>query len=472
MGDVLGGAANAGGNATGNEVTVKSGEVHQDVYGGYAAIGNATGNTVTMAGNGTVYQHIYGGWAANGDATGNMVNLGDGTSNAVGTITGTIFGGKTAHIAKDQTTGNTLNVKTNAQAGNIENFSTIYFDFSHVDTSRTLLKLVNAYNNKTKLQSLDQLHVKNAKVGDGTLIENEHGVEVHNPAAVGRTADKTETIIRKHTNGDKIIYRTYQFKDATAADTDRFSATWGGRSLLGNTTTNNVVELNGDHPTHSVYGGWTSGTGSTATGENAKNHSIGNKITFNGAATDTVNNMFGGLTVSPGGNATGNRAVLNGGKVTGSLTGGSVGTAGGDATGNFVDINGGEVLGKTYGGSVGGSGKAEKNIVTLTSGTTGGDIFGGLASSGDATKNIVNINGGDLNNHDVYGAWTTSGNATGNTVTIKGTGERYKILSVDVRTVVMRRATRSISAMENLISRRASRERSAVAAVRRMGTTT
>ena len=493
------------GDASANEVLIRSGEVMEHVYGGAAESGgSATGNTVTMAGNGTVYQHIYGGWAANGDATGNTVNLGDGTSNHVGTIRGTIYGGRNTRGTKDQTKDNTLNVNANAKAGNIENFSTINFDFSHVDTSRTLLKLENAYNNKTKLQSLDQLHVKNAKVGDGTLIENTNGVEVDHPAAVGRTADKTETIIRKHTNGDKIIYRTYQFKDAMITDTDGGLATWGGRSLLGNTTTNNVVELTGDHHTHSVYGGWTTKDPAITTTGSAEGHGIDNKITFNGAVGDKVKEMFGGLTAATGGNATGNRAVLNSGKVIGTLTGGSVGVHGGSATGNFVDINGGEVGGATYGGytssagkaeknevtltngtannvyggfsengsaegnkvkisggtaqmvyggkaaahgnatknivevtggavnqiiyggEAGGSGKAEGNTVTLTSGTAGGDIYGGLASSGDAAKNTVNINGGDVNNHNVYGAWTTSGNATGNTVTIKGNGGTVK----------------------------------------------
>nr|WP_314808569.1 autotransporter outer membrane beta-barrel domain-containing protein [uncultured Selenomonas sp.] len=414
-GTVYGGYASEK-DVTGNRVTVSGGSVGSSVYGGKAGVGNATNNTVTIAGTGTVGQHVYGGGSTGGDAINNTVNLGDGTSNAVGTITGTIFGGRTSS-AKDQTTGNTLNVNANAQAGNIENFSTINFDFSHVDTSRTLLKLVNAYNNTTKLQSLDQLHVKNAKVGGGTLIENEHGFELGNSTDVGRTEGQTETIIKKDMGGKKIIYHTYQFKNATEKDTDGLT-TWGGRSLLGNTTTKNEITLTGNHGAQSVYGGWTSGTGSTATGENAKNHSIDNKITFNGATTDTVNNMFGGLTVSTGGNATGNRAVLKEGKVTGSLTGGSVGGNGGSATGNFVDIEGGEVVGATYGGSVGSTGKAEKNIVTVTGGTVKGDIYGGKSTSGNATGNEVTIKGGSATNSDVYGGESASGDATGNTVTV------------------------------------------------------
>ena len=415
-GTIYGGYA-AEKDVTGNSVTVAGGSVGSSVYGGKAGVGNATNNTVTIAGTGTVGQHVYGGGSTGGNATNNTVNLGDGKSNAVGTITGTIYGGRTTNPAKDQTTRNTLNVNANAQAGNIENFSTINFDFSHVDTSRTLLKLDNVYNNKTKLQSLDQLHVKNAKVGDGTLIENAHGFELGKSTDVGRTEGQTETIIKKDMGGKKIIYRTYQFKNATEKDTDGLT-TWGGRSLLGNTTTKNEITLTGNHGGQNVYGGWTSGTGSTATGTDAKNHSIGNTITFNGGAEiNTVQDMFGGLTAATGGNATGNRAVLNSGKVTGSMTGGSVGVHGGSATGNFVDINGGKVIGATYGGYTSSGGKAENNVVTLTNGTTN-NVYGGFSENGSAEGNNVKISGGTA--QMVYGGKAAHGHATKNIVEVTG----------------------------------------------------
>ena len=415
-GTVYGGYASEK-DVTGNRVTVSGGSVGSSVYGGKAGVGNATNNTVTIAGTGTVGQHVYGGGSTGGDAINNTVNLGDGTSNAVGTITGTIFGGRTSP-AKDQTTGNMLNVKANAQAGNIENFSTINFDFSHVDTSRTLLKLVNAYNNKTKLQSLDQLHVKNAKVGGGTLIENEHGFELGNSTDVGRTEGQTETIIKKDMGGKKIIYRTYQFKNATEKDTDGLT-TWGGRSLLGNTTTKNDVTLTGNHHTQSVYGGWTTKSSTITTEGSTEGHSIDNKITFNGgAATNTVQDMFGGLTAATGGNATGNRAVLNSGKVIGTLTGGSVGINGGSTTGNFVDINGGEVGGATYGGYTSSAGKAEKNEVTITNGTAN-NVYGGFSDYGSAEGNKVFVKGGTA--QTVYGGKTAhNGNVTNNIVEVAG----------------------------------------------------
>ena len=420
-GSVYGGTTGnqANGDVLENEVLVEGGTVTGtgNVYGGYSdGNGNVKGNIVTIKGG--ILNGIYGGYSSGtGEVSGNTVNLGDGTAALKSgyAINGTIFGGRST--GSGSVSNNTLNVNANAQAYNIQNFSTINFNLNaHMNMNNPLLKLTDS--GRTKINSLNQLHVKNATVGGGTLIENEHGFELGNSTAVGRTADKTETIIRKHSDGDKIIYRTYQFKDATAADTDRFSATWGGHSLLGNTTTNNVVELNGDHPTHSVYGGWTTKDSAITTTGSAEGHSIGNKITFNGAVGDKVKEMFGGLTAVAGGNATGNRAVLKGGKVTGLMTGGSVGLHGGSATGNFVDINGGEVGGATYGGYTSSAGKAEKNEVTITNGTAN-NVYGGFSDYGSAEGNKVFVKGGTA--QTVYGGKTAhNGNVTNNIVEVTG----------------------------------------------------
>ena len=405
------------GDASDNNVFIKGGDAMGNVHGGAAeAGGNATGNTVTLTG-GTVHSNVYGGWAASGNATNNTVNLGDGKSNAVGTVQGTIYGGRNTSGTKDQTTGNTLNVNANASALNIENFSTINFNLNtHMNMSNPLLTL-NDPTNKTKLKSLSQINVNNAKVGQGRLIRNENGIDLESATDVGRTGDKTETIIKRTTDKKEIFYRTYQFKDSTTADTDSFSATWGGRSLLGNTTTKNEITLTDNRPTQSVYGGWTTKVSTIKTEGSAEGHSIDNKITFNGSATDTVKEMFGGLTAVAGGSATGNRAVLNSGKVIGTLTGGSVGATGGSATRNFVDINGGEVGGATYGGYTSSAGKAEKNEVTLTNGTAK-NLYGGFSDYGSAEGNKVKISGGTA--QIVHGGKAAHGNAAKNIVEITG----------------------------------------------------
>ena len=421
-GSIYGGLAGHGasGDVVENKVTIEGGTVTgtEKVYGGYAAEnGNVKGNTVTIKG-GTLSE-IYGGYSdGTGEVSGNTVNLGDGTgAMAAGyAINGTLFGGKNT-TDPSKVSNNTLNVNTNAVAHNIKNFSTINFNFNtHTNAASSLLTLSDSAG--TQIASLEQIHLSGAPLAksEGTLIENTHGITLGAySGAVSRTMEKTESIIdRNGTN--KIGYKYYQFKGSTETRSDS-SAIWGGRSILGNTTTGNEVTVSGSHSARSAYGGWTTGAGSTATGENAQKHSIGNKITLEGAASE-VYHMFGGFTNVTGGSATGNRATLTNGRVTGNLAGGQA--SNGNVSGNAVDINGGRVDGATYGGITGGTGKAENNTATLTGGTLSGDIFGGVAASGDAVKNTVNIKGGSAASHDVYGGFSTNGNATGNIVNITG----------------------------------------------------
>ena len=416
---VYGGIAAAGtnGDVLHNQATIENGHTGI-VYGGYAdENGNVKDNIVTVKGG--IMTGVEGGHSdGTGEVSGNTVNLGDGTSDmAAGyAINGTIYGGRNdSH--PDKVSNNTLNVNTNATAYNIKNFSTINFNFNaYTNTTQSLLTLNNSHG--TTIERLSDLKLKDVPRGSGTLIENTSGLTINSySGALKLTAAKTETIIDKQ-GTTKIGYNAYQFRDSTETRSEGLEV-WGGRSTIGNTTTKNTVTLNGNYTGRNAYGGRTDGTGSTATGENAKNHSIENTITLDGAGS-IVNNMTGGMTLSAGGNATGNRAVLKAGTVNGSLTGGSVGSSGGDVTGNFVDVNGGTVHGTTYGGYASGTGKAEHNIVTLTGGTLNSDIYGGVASSGAAVTNIVNITGGSAANHDVYGGFSTHGDATGNTVNITG----------------------------------------------------
>ena len=461
-------AAGANGDVLNNTATIEDGHTGK-IYGGYAAEnGNVKGNTVTIKGG--IMAEVYGGYSeGSGEVSGNTVNLGDGTgAMAAGyAINGTLFGGQNT-TDPNKVSNNTLNVNTNAAAHNIKNFSTINFNFNaHTNAASSLLTLSDSAG--TQIASLEQIHLSGAPLdkSEGTLIENTHGITLGAySGAVSRTMEKTESIIdRDGTN--KIGYKYYQFKGSTEAKSDS-TAIWGGHSILGNTTTGNEVTVSGNHLTRSAYGGLTSGTGSTATGENATTHSMNNKITLTGTSTN-VHHMSGGMTLSAGGNATGNHAILNAGTVHGQIHGGSA--VSGNATGNFVDINGGTVISITVGGAANGSGKSAKNIVkltggsaldvygghshggdtegnsveisggtarsiyggesdgtgkatentvTLTGGTLSGDIFGGVAASGDAVKNTVNIKGGSAASHDVYGGFSTNGNATGNIVNITG----------------------------------------------------
>ena len=398
-------------DSTGNKVTITGGAASK-LYGGYtsSSAGIATGNIVTTKG-GTVRNNIYGGYSVYGDATGNTVNLGDDTSTSAGTIQGEIFGGRSTVTTKDQTTGNTLNVNTNAAAKNIWNFSTINFNFStHVNAANTLLTLNGTH--ATKLKSLDQLHVKDVPRGEGTLMENANGINISEySGAVKRTAEKTETLIDKD-GTTKISYKGYQFKDSTSirtAGTD----TWGGRSVIGNTTTNNHISLTSGLYTD-IYGGWTSGTGSTATGTDARNQSIANSVTLNGA---TAHTLTGGKAES--GDARTNHVFMENGSVTGNVNGG---IASGKASENTVDIKGGTVTGQIYGGD--GDAEATGNIVTITKGTINGNVIGGYSQGGTAKGNTVNLGDGTIAytatiNGKLIGGQTTLGSVSNNILNIK-----------------------------------------------------
>ena len=418
-GSIYGGTTDnqANGDVLENEVLIEGGTVigTGNVYGGYTdQNGNVKGNIVTIKGG--VLNGIYGGHSSGtGEVSGNTVNLGDGQSALKSgyAINGTIFGGHSSDLNK--VSNNTLNVNANAVAHNIKNFEKLNFNYNtHMDTTASLLQLTDS--GKTKIKNLSQLRVNGGLLGSGTLVENANGIDIESyTAAVSRTGEKTETIIDKD-GTTKIGYKGYQFKGARASQTEGTDI-WGGRSVLGNTTTDNEITLSGNHTGKKAYGGWTSGTGSTATGENAQNHSIGNKITLTGA-TSEVYHMTGGATNIAGGNATGNHAILSDGRVAGNLTGGNA--TNGEVSGNTVEINGGRVDGVTYGGITGGAGTAKDNKVTLTNGTVYSDIFGGVATNGAATENKINITGGSAANHDVYGGFSTHGDATGNTVNITG----------------------------------------------------
>ena len=454
-GDLVGGMTKDGGTGIvkGNTATLKGGNANKDIYGGIAANGSngdvienkvrieggtvtsptgtiyggysegngaVKGNTVTITGG--IMQTVYGGYSTgSGEVSGNTVNLGDGTGKMSTTdvIHGTIFGGKNT-TDPSKVSNNTLNVNTNAKAGNIENFSKINFNFStHTNTGNSLLHLTDT--NGTKLDSLSQLYVKNAKVGRGTLMWNSNGIDVTDSTKVGRTEETTETIIEKNSNNKAINYRTYQFKGSTTTDFEGAN-TWGGRSTIGNTTTGNEVTVSDNKPLDYAYGGWTSGSGSTETGENARNHSIGNKITLTGSAS-AFGYMAGGVTDSHGGNATKNHAIVEDGVLTGSLKGGYA--KHGNATKNIVDINNGSVGGAIYGGHADGAGKAEGNTVTLANGSANGDIHGGVSEHGDTVDNTVTIKGGSATAKDVYGGKSeNSGNSTGNKVFIEGGGKQ------------------------------------------------
>ena len=410
------------GDATKSTVKITVGTVGGNVYGGkVAGTGAATGHTINLYG-GTVGGSVYGGHTASGATTGNTVNLGSGTTNSVTTVTGTIYGGNQA-----ADTDNVLNVNTNAQAGNIANFGMVKFNFnSTFNQANPMLNLVGGA--VTNLDWTKFKHTGNAPSGQSVLMQNMTGISVSNyyGAKEISSTGTHEYTIDTDTNtasAKQILFGGYQFKDANTTPTtsDTAKDVWAGRSVIGNTTTKNILTINGTNH-RDAYGGWTAGTGTTAA---AKFNSTSNTVNLKAGS---VRNIYGGFTSVQSGNATGNNVNISGGSVTGAGNNGNVyggylshASATGSATGNIITITGGSMK-NVYGGWTAGTGATTGNTVNLgsaadavASGTTiTGTIYGGSkAAAADNTLNVYDsATAGNIANFDQINFKATSTHIT------------------------------------------------------------
>ena len=188
----------------------------------------------------------------------------------------------------------------------------------------------------------------------------------------------------------------------------------GGYSNLGNTTTNNkllVKSLPGSHLAIAA-GGYTAGTSGNATN---------NHVTVDITGSFGVQNVYGStiLNTSNAGTVSGSTAMLTNGMVQDIYGGYTLGT--GAVTGNTATIGNGQAVGSLYGGYIENStstAEASGNHAILNGGKVSNLRGGGTAGSGDATNNAVLISGGEV--AYVQGGMASGGAATNNTVTIAG----------------------------------------------------
>ena len=188
----------------------------------------------------------------------------------------------------------------------------------------------------------------------------------------------------------------------------------GGYSNLGNTTTNNkllVKSLPGSHLAIAA-GGYTAGTSGNATN---------NHVTVDITGSFGVQNVYGStiLNTSNAGTVSGSTATLTNGMVQDIYGGYTLGT--GAVTGNTATIGNGQAVGSLYGGYIENStstAEASGNHAILNGGKVSNLRGGGTAGSGDATNNAVLISGGEV--AYVQGGMASGGAATNNTVTIAG----------------------------------------------------
>ncbi|WP_050794997.1 autotransporter outer membrane beta-barrel domain-containing protein [Centipeda periodontii] len=436
----------ASGSAENNHVVVESGRVNDVIYGGcigIASTGHATGNTVTITG-GEIRGHVYGGFTyGNGDVTGNIVNIGDGAHDlATGTsIQKSIYGGSNDG-GSGTISGNILNVKASASAQNIHNFDTINFHF----TNTLSPKLTLSDTAGTTINRLRDITVSGfSTIGTRTLIENANGITVSDgSSSVSTTGDTAETTLSTDTTRKKIDYTRYIFKGARTAESSIYHETWGGRSVIGNTTTGNEITVtSGTHT--DVYGGWTRDDASSQTATADKGNSTYNKVTVDGTAT-VSGNVYGGMTTVEDGKASYNEVTINGGTLNDSryVYGGSA-ESGSSADNNKVYLNGIRTSGTVYGGSTG-TGTANGNEVHLNGATVTGSVYGGngdstnknkvyLLNGAQVTRTVFGGNATSANDNEVHlnGATVTgsvyggAANGTGNLLSVKGVNRAGRI---------------------------------------------
>ena len=434
-------AAGATGNVTKSKVTLTSGSVTGNVYGGHTVgTGSVTGSDILLGG-GSVGGDVYGGFTnGSGATTDNTVSLGNGTNSNVTNVTGTIYGGN-----QSADTGNTLNVNTNATAGNIKNFENLKFSInSNALNPATPMLTLNA---GTGTNNLDwgKLTVDATKFNSPistyeaynlTLMRNANGIDFNKNSVNTYSANGG---IKSVTSGNfefsidtlgSSVHTTevraagYQYKNHTGATytagDGTHNAAWAGRTAVGNKVENNKLTVTGGAINPAAYGGLV---------ENHKLDAHGNPLPTGDAEKNTVvvaggnvANAYGAEVRTKNGNATENTAEITNGTV-GSVYGASLAAAGatGTADKSKVTIAGGTVNGAVYGGHIANAaatGQITHSEVNIAGGSVGGTVYGGYNSgSGDATGAIVNITGGTL--HDVYGGHANgTGKSTGNTVNL------------------------------------------------------
>ena len=402
---VYGGAiekSNSTGTAAGNRVTINAGIVQKDIIGGFVrGKGTLTGNIVTIAG-GEIAGEVYAAFSDNSKSvlTNNVVNLGDGKRDLPVNISKFVWVARGRYGATSS--GNTLNVKTRAEADSIGGFEKLNFYFKEaIQPKLTLRKSMDL-----KIASLNDIGVYGSpQTKSGTLIEKERGkIKIKDGVTSATiTGDTAEMTLRLDSTEKNLGYTRWIFKGATIAESEG-ADTWGGRSTAGNTTTGNAITI--DSGTHTnVYGGWTTGTGSTAAAER-RGDSTRNRVTVSGRAA-VSGTVYGGYTDAAGGKATGNSVTVEK-NLAAHVVGGA---AEGEVSGNIVTIraNAGDVTGGAS------TGMASGNIVSLANASVS-SVTGGAGMT--THDNTVSLEGGAIVSGVVTGG--TAADGTGNTLNVRG----------------------------------------------------
>ncbi len=316
-----------------------------------------------------------------------------------------------------------------------------------------------------------------SKAGDATNNEIIYASESINGSVWGARSNSDDVSLNNVTiqsgNIGEFVYGAYTDGSGKIATQNTINLTggtigysvYGGYSKNGSAENNSVLMQAGDITNYSVYAGYVdSGNGSvqlnkvTITGGNLHGTNSGvyggysssglvkdNTVEFgtagtpNAAGAPTVAGvLFGGYAAESGGQATSNTVTMHNGQVK-RIYAGQVQKGSGNATGNKVYLHGGYVTESIHGGATfdvfdpPASGAASKNLVEITGGKVGGNIFGGESNTGNATNNTVVIRNAPVFNDDaasgtvIFGGKAVSSTAdvrSGNVLQLHSTGIR------------------------------------------------
>ena len=431
------------GAVTGNQVTVTGGQMLGDIFGGVThndlptssstTATSSGGNTITITGgaiggyrpDGTLRGNIYGGYANGTNTTvetNNVVNLGADDGSYTADLTwATIYGGHST------ATGNTLNVKgQNITVKGVHNFTNYNFYLTDkISKNATMLKVTDHNGFENQYSGTTPVNFSNVKInlqnmsakqiaGRVTLLEGND-----DNALKFQNYTPTAAWLISPTHSDYEYALRLVRSDDTEAPT---GTTTGNRVLL---DYNRFQNGNVAYDTTSDDTDWFAGR---SYGGHTTEHNI---LTIDKPLSRNIT-AYGAKTMGASGGSGGTRGNTLEIKSTGSNAyqvtagyGGYIHEAGnsGKVENNVLRMSGGKA-GTLYGGYSAGTGEVSGNNVYVTGGTVSGNIYAGYAATAGQAKGNTLTLGADDGSYgatiagNIYGA-NDSGAGTGNTLVVQ-----------------------------------------------------
>ena len=419
------------GTASGDEMDVYSGGiVNQNAVGGYSESGDVEINSIYIErGSGSKVQgSAYGGLTENGEATGNLARL------SIGTVGGALYGGRGTTRAQQNETrieGNSVDVTA----------KDVYGGYASGDASAVAEQNLVSVSRRAKVNgSIYGGYSSGSAVGNSVNIvditynpgsndaDGIYGGYAEHADAEQNTVDISGGTFTNNSSGDAGIYAGYS-KSGTAQENSLEITggsldvnVYGGYSENGWATRNtatvrSIGEMGSDTPVvERLYGGW----GKEGAASNTARVSEGtvHHRAVGGSSEKTATNNI--LSVE-------SKSTVGSGDVWDGAYGGYTGSDGTITSYNNLYIGGNSLIwGKAAGGYSEGSTMVQGNILSMDSGVVSGDAYGSYSKNGSVCDSSADIQGGTVKG-SVYGAWAGD-EAENNFARLGANGSIYGVL--------------------------------------------